>query len=225
VQLELCTQPVAHALPLHPAYGAQLFVAPAVHMPVPLQVPAMVSCPLLHEAAAQSALVLHCTQPVTALQAPGQVCWVPATQVLAVQVYAGVNVLPLHEAAGQSALVLHCTQVFVVVSQTEPAVQSVVALHWTHSPLPLQTLPLLSVHAVPADASDVPHMPMLHVATMHSVLGVGQSVGSVHVPPELLLDVVVVLVVPEELVVVVLVVPPMPEELVVVVLVAPPVPS
>jgi hypothetical protein len=50
----------------------------------------------------QSALVLHCTQPAVASQSgadPEQVCGVPATQVLLMQVLAGVKVVPLHEAA------------------------------------------------------------------------------------------------------------------------------
>ena len=36
----------------------------------------------------------------------------------------------------------------------DPPAQSLATLHWTHVPAPLQTLPPLSVHAVPREGGD-----------------------------------------------------------------------
>jgi hypothetical protein len=54
--------------------------------------------------------------------------------------------------------------------------QPELSMHSTHLPLPSQTLPPFSAHIFPGFAADCAHRPVIsHSATMHIVLGVGQS--------------------------------------------------
>ena len=61
-----------------------------------------------------------------------------------------------------------------------PPEQSEFTLHPTHEPLALQTLPPLSLHAVPRLALAVPQVFELHVLVLHSVVCAGQSEGALH---------------------------------------------
>ncbi len=185
------TQPlVLHAgvAPLHVA------AVPATQLFDVLHVAAGLNVVPLHDAAGQSELVLHWTQPVAALQAPlpGQVCGVPATQVfVALHVLAGVYVAPLHAAAAQSVEAPQATQL----------------------PAPSQTLPPLSVHAVSSGASAVPQQPAVQVAVRHLVAAAGQSVGlvqAVAVPQEGLPPVPVLLLAVAPPVLLLAVAPPVP---------------
>jgi hypothetical protein len=162
-----CTQPM-EALQNGTA-PLQLAGVPGTHLFAPLQVPGGVNVLPLHDAAAQSAATLHCTQPKDALQAgegPLQVCGVATHAPEALQVPAGVNVLPLHDAPAQSVLTLHCTQPFVVLQNGVVPLQSLFVAHCTqplvvqngvapmqvcgtalHAPEPLQKL--LGVNVLP----------------------------------------------------------------------------
>ena len=65
----------------------------------------------------------------------------------------------------------------VLVLQTVVcAGQSVAALHWTQDPLPSQILPPLSLQVVVFGALIVPHALPVHVSTLQTVAGAGQSV-------------------------------------------------
>src|SRR6185437_15417063 len=61
--------------------------------------------------------------------------------------------------------------------------QSAAVLQPTQLPAPSQTLPPLSLHAVPAGALAVPHAPMARVATRHALEGAGQPLAFTQ-PPE-----------------------------------------
>jgi hypothetical protein len=53
-------------------------------------------------------------------------------------------------------------------------------LHWTQVPVALQTVPPLSLQAVPWDALVTPHMFVVQVLTWHLLAWAVQSVGTVH---------------------------------------------
>jgi hypothetical protein len=80
-------------------------------------------------------------------------------------------------------------QVLLVVSQAMVAqvvpvgVQSMSFKQATHLPLPSQTLPPLSVHALPEATLVAPQQPMPHVGAMHVVEGGEQSAGILHAAP------------------------------------------
>jgi hypothetical protein len=198
-------QAVLHAVALAqtkpPGHAA---VVPATQV-LEGQVAAVVSIPPEHEAAAQSAAVLHWTQVLfvvsQTLPAAQSVLTLHATQVpvalqtlppLSVQAaprlasetpqLPALQVLDLHAVvcAVQSPGTLQPMHVLVVVSQTVGAVQSVFASQATHLPAPSQTLPLLSVHAVPLVASLVPQTLAVQVFVTQAVVWAMQSVGALH---------------------------------------------
>jgi hypothetical protein len=147
--------------------------------------------------------MLHCTQRPSELHtpvaqvAPVAACVVP--QVLVVQVLTWQV-----GGAGQSLGALQATQV-PIASQTVPPLsvhfvfsgagvaphmlvmhtstmhaeawgaQSDAVSQATQTPVALQTVPLLSVHVVPAAAFIVPHAPPVQTAVSHSVFEAGQS--------------------------------------------------
>jgi hypothetical protein len=75
-----------------------------------------------------------------------------------------------------------CAPLHVLTLQTVVcAAQSLACRHATHAPLPSQSLPALSLHAVALAAFCVPQHPPAHVRTMHAVLVAGHVVGTVHV--------------------------------------------
>jgi hypothetical protein len=97
--------------------------------------------------------------------------------------------VPLLSVHAVSAAAFESTHAFIVQATVTHLVlgcaQSVAALHATQWPLPSQTVPLLSVHAVPAEAFVFVHvMSVPQETVMQTVPVAGQSVvGSVHVPP------------------------------------------
>jgi hypothetical protein len=65
------------------------------------------------------------------------------------------------------------TQVFP--QQLAPPEQSALVRHLTHMPVPLQSLPPLSVHIVLAGAGVVAQVPALHAGIRHAVPVAGQA--------------------------------------------------
>src|SRR5262249_20608833 len=61
------------------------------------------------------------------------------------------------------------THTWLPVSQTgfDGSPQSESMKHWTHLPAPSQSLPPASMHGAPIAEGCVPHLPPLHVASMH----------------------------------------------------------
>lgn len=110
----------------------------------------------------QSAVSLHATQ----VPPPLQTLPPPSEHASPAAVMVGVHV-PFASQFG----VAHAVPV---------AGQSLVLTHATHSPFPSQSWPFESLHAVQATALVVVHMPFVHVAVTHSVVGFGQSVPSTH---------------------------------------------
>jgi hypothetical protein len=100
-----------------------------------------------------------------------------------------LQTVPLLSVHAVSAAAFESTHAFIVQATVTHLVlgcaQSVAALHATQWPLPSQTVPLLSVHAVPAEAFVFVHvMSVPQETVMQTVPVAGQSVvGSVHVPP------------------------------------------
>jgi hypothetical protein len=74
----------------------------------------------------------------------------------------------------------HVAAMQVLFEQTPPPAQSASTLHATQVPLALQTVPPLSVHAVPVAALVVPHVVAAHVLTRQREACAAQSVGAVH---------------------------------------------
>ncbi len=68
----------------------------------------------------------------------------------------------------------------VPLQQLSPLVQSASALHCTQLPLPSQSWPPPSVHAVPSFALPVRHWPPVHVTVWHFVVGDVQSLCLMH---------------------------------------------
>ena len=95
---------------------------------------------------------------------------------------AGVNVKP--QAPTVHVRVLH--------SSSMPA-QSFATRHSTHWPAASQSWPMPSLHTVPAATFSVPQVLSTHVRVTHSSAGSGQSCGTVHVPPPVLLELLVLL--------------------------------
>src|SRR5262245_5104388 len=58
--------------------------------------------------------------------------------------------------------------------------QSFADKHWTHIPVPSQTVPPPWLHAVPAPAFTVPHVPLVHTAVLQADPDGGQFAAVTH---------------------------------------------
>lgn len=88
-----------------------------------------------------------------------------------------VHAVPAEAAVGTQV----CCAVHVGIEQAVPvAGQSLAMVHTTHLPLPSQTLPPMSAHAVRRGALAVPQQPVAHVLVRQSVDGDGQLPALVH---------------------------------------------
>jgi hypothetical protein len=89
--------------------------------------------------------------------------------------------LSVHDVPEAAFVVPHTFAVqFATLHAVVGVGQSPILLHATQLPWPSHVVPLLSVHAVPSAAFDVPHKLPVHVSTRHLVVCAGQSVAEVH---------------------------------------------